>query len=159
MKSISLVLPLILLSAACTNPSPACPTPEQTLCSGNGTRAQNEDAGLCVDLQSDAKNCGSCGTACGIQQTCQAGKCSSSVCLQPDVYATCWAGGGVVGICSQTGAQTSTAIVAPGSGGQAVVPNLIGGVFSGASLLWLLDNANNQIDVTNVGTWPPVSVA
>jgi hypothetical protein len=34
--------------------------------------------GVCLDLQSDAKSCGSCGSACKAGQTCVAGKCSVS---------------------------------------------------------------------------------
>jgi len=151
MKSASLLSAVVVLLAACATPSPSCPTPEQSLCSGN-----------CFDLQSDAMNCGACGAVCGAQQTCQAGKCSSIVCLQPDVYAACWVGGGLVGICSETGAQTPTAIVAPGLGdggsGNAVVPNLQAGVFTGADTLWLLDYENNQLDVVDVAKWPPVPV-
>ncbi len=151
MKFASLSCALLVLLAACATPSPSCPIVGQSEC-----------AGVCFDLQSDATNCGSCGTVCATQQTCQAGKCSSSVCVKPDVYAACWVGGGLVGICSETGAQTSTAIVAlrPGDGGSGapVVPELNGGVFSGAAILWLLDNENNQIDVVNTASWPPTDV-
>ncbi len=47
----------------CTNGACACGT-GQNLCSGS-----------CKNLQTDAANCGTCGTACGTGQTCTAGAC------------------------------------------------------------------------------------
>jgi Pectate lyase/Stigma-specific protein, Stig1 len=63
-----------------TSPAPECDDDED-LC-----------AGKCVDLEEDAKNCGSCGKACGNQQECNSGECEctgdlelcSNACVNPD---------------------------------------------------------------------------
>jgi hypothetical protein len=150
MKLTSLVLIVLALSAACAIPTPSCPVPGQSECSGT-----------CVALQSDSMNCGSCGTVCSANQACLAGTCGPGSCVQPDVYAACWVGGGLVGICSDTGVQTSTATIVglgDGGSGSVVVPNLQAGLFTGADTLWLLDYQNNQLDVVDVAKWPPLPV-
>src|SRR3954447_26501582 len=35
--------------------------------------------GACVDLTSDPRNCGSCGTRCSVNQTCNAGTCTCTI--------------------------------------------------------------------------------
>ena len=45
--------------------------PDIQACASGTTRC----AGLCVDLDNDAKNCGACGDACKVGQVCSAGKC------------------------------------------------------------------------------------
>jgi len=40
--------------------------------------------GACVNLSADLRNCGSCGNACVIGQTCQAGQCTLS-CTAPEI--------------------------------------------------------------------------
>ncbi len=40
---------------------------------------QNDCGGVCVNVASDAGNCGSCGHACGPNESCQGGVCQSSV--------------------------------------------------------------------------------
>lgn len=59
------LLPLALVAAlaACKNPQP-CPTPLQE-CNGH-----------CVDVQSDRRFCGTCGTACSAGQVCAGGGCA-----------------------------------------------------------------------------------
>jgi hypothetical protein len=55
--------------------------------------------GACVDLASDPRNCGSCGTRCSVNQTCIAGSCRCTIydvqggrlCPIPDPNATCCA--------------------------------------------------------------------
>jgi mannan endo-1,4-beta-mannosidase len=51
--------------------------------SGNGGSSSNQCAvgldacsGACTDLRLDVRNCGQCGTACGMGQSCQTGACS-----------------------------------------------------------------------------------
>ncbi len=78
-----LLLPLLWLSAAalafgCSTDAkkadgdgPGCPS-EYSLCS---TPTQDQ----CVNLQLDAKNCGSCGQQCGAGQVCSAGQCACPV--------------------------------------------------------------------------------
>jgi hypothetical protein len=138
--------------AACSNPTPPCSTPGQVEC---GTS--------CVFLASDLDNCGKCDNPCATGQACLAGQCSSITCDHPDLVATCWIGGGVVGICSDRGLQTPQAIVAiaPGDAGisaGAVVPEFQSAVFTGPSTLWLLDYQDNQIDVVDTSTWPPAPI-
>ena len=46
--------------------------------SGNPTRCGSEQtvcAGACVDLETDAKNCGACGDPCARGESCEAGTC------------------------------------------------------------------------------------
>ncbi|MDF3065651.1 MAG: hypothetical protein K0R38_1252 [Polyangiaceae bacterium] len=71
--------------------------------SGNGGTSSNTDCdddedmcgNMCVNTDEDAKNCGSCGKACGNQQECNGGKCEctgdlelcSSACVNTDTDA------------------------------------------------------------------------
>jgi len=149
MKNAAAVLAVCAL-AACGNPSPPCPA-GQTQCEST-----------CTSLQTDAQNCGSCGNACGNGQSCVAAKCTTLTCDHPDMFAACWVGGGVTGVCSDTGIPTGTAVVAlaPGDAGtvNGVVPQFSSAVFASSSRLWLLDEENNQIDIVDVSSWPPTAV-
>ncbi len=67
--------------ASCA-PGEACrKSGPNNICSCNGGAACKagqtccQTPNICADLQSDAKNCGSCGNACPSGQTCQAGAC------------------------------------------------------------------------------------
>jgi hypothetical protein len=86
---------LLLALAACKNPQP-CPTPLE------------ECSGSCVDIQSDRRFCGGCGTACPAGDACVAGHC------RLDVRGPCprRAGGGFVTLGFPNGA--------PACGGQVV---------------------------------------
>jgi hypothetical protein len=53
-----------VLAAACTSPQP-CPTPLE------------ECDGQCVDLRSDPRHCGGCGSACAAAEGCLDGACGS----------------------------------------------------------------------------------
>ena len=152
--ALSLVLPLALVCfplalAGCNHPSPACP-PNQTQCGA-----------ACFNLQSDSNNCGACGAFCSTDQVCVAGACTYDTCSQPDVYATCLQGAGLVGVCSATGFQLPTATISapsPDAGSDLVIGELASSVFVGdAGSLWLLDYENSQIDIVNVSSWPPVA--
>jgi hypothetical protein len=142
-----------LLAVACNHPSPACP-PNQSEC-----------AGVCFNLQSSAANCGTCGNACNGNQSCVGGACVLDTCTTPDVYVSCWVGGGFAGLCSSTGQQVPTATIAapaPDAGvvatGTVVVPELQSLVFTSPTQVWGLDVENAQIDVVSIATWPPTIV-
>ena len=47
---------------------------------------------LCADLQTDARNCGTCGNGCDNSQSCHAGQCSW------DLVAACLSTGQIVGV-------------------------------------------------------------
>ncbi len=67
-KKMSLhLLPLlaVLFALGCVEPAP------QPGCSSG----QTDCSGACVDTNSDAQNCGACGTACSADQTCSNGAC------------------------------------------------------------------------------------
>ena len=48
---------------------------KQCVCSAPNTTCSAPGQSACVDLSSDAKHCGSCGTACSANQTCSKGVC------------------------------------------------------------------------------------
>jgi hypothetical protein len=61
------------IDGACLSPASAC-TPLQTSCV-----AAREDGQLvpaCVDIKTDANNCGSCGNACAADAGCIEGRCT-----------------------------------------------------------------------------------
>ncbi len=67
MKRTLLTLHLAAALAAVT----ACSSSKELTCAAD----QHVCANACVSLQSDAKNCGACGNACGAGQGCSAGAC------------------------------------------------------------------------------------
>jgi hypothetical protein len=81
---IRIVAALLALAAACTTPQP-CPSPLE------------ECGGQCVDVSSDRRNCGTCGTFCAPGNVCSGGRCTT------DPLAPCFArtGGAFVtlGVC------------------------------------------------------------
>jgi hypothetical protein len=64
MKRTLLPVATLLTLAACTSSKELTCASDQKVCSN-----------ACVSLQSDAKNCGSCGNVCGAGQGCSAGAC------------------------------------------------------------------------------------
>ncbi len=138
----------LMLAVACGHPNPTC-LPTQTACDGG-----------CFDLTSTRSNCGACGVACGTDQICTQGACTYTSCSAPDVYATCWNGGGFTGLCSASGEGTSVATIAAPSpdGGGPIVGQLQSAVFASASTVWLLDVENAQIDVIDISQGLPSNV-
>src|SRR3954462_4977762 len=69
-RSLSLFL---LLFAACGTPATPPGTADMAVpCTGTTTAC----GGACVDLKSDARNCGACGTACASDESCSNGACT-----------------------------------------------------------------------------------
>ena len=82
-----------------------------TRCSGGGT-CQNgrcrcssgltRCGGVCVDLQTDPRNCGSCGTRCQFFEACSAGMCDCVPTCSLAPNTVCCGGVGGCGPCSTT---------------------------------------------------------
>lgn len=64
-------------ASATTPPQPQGPTPTEstTGCGIGQTVCNSGGSAICVDLQSDSRNCGGCGTVCGTGNTCSNGTC------------------------------------------------------------------------------------
>jgi hypothetical protein len=60
---------------ACVQPAAAA-APAAVSC---GTQGQTECGGVCIDLLSDVANCGGCGAACAVGETCSGGACAAVV--------------------------------------------------------------------------------
>jgi hypothetical protein len=126
----------LALGAACNHPSPTC-TADETDCAttSGGTTSSGTNGG--------------------------SSSSGAAACSHPDLYAACFQGGGLVGICSESGLQSPPAIVAapaPGGGNSAVIGNLGSLIFTSPTMLWALDEENNQIDVLDTSSWPPTNV-
>ena len=71
---------------------PCCPTGYDALCTVGGRPT-------CIDTQTDAFNCGACGTSCP-SGVCINGVCSTTVCTPGSTGASCTVG---IGACQRTG--------------------------------------------------------
>src|SRR5688572_24312852 len=77
----------LLLVASCSqDPQPAGDNGD-----GNGTCAVPNQVcnGACVNTSADATNCGTCGRACVVGESCQAGQCVRSCAPQVDCGGQC----------------------------------------------------------------------
>lgn len=80
-------------SGTCVDDHCACPDAEQTVCGRT-----------CVDLQTDAQNCGRCGQACASTEICQGGHClvGASACAGLPDGTPCGASGAGLRCCHGT---------------------------------------------------------
>ncbi len=79
---------------------PGCGTGELTLCTGPGPRGMM--VSTCVNLETDARNCGACGTACPIGAPCNNGTCG---CLKGETQ--CAGGFRGTGLCVDLTSNTN----------------------------------------------------
>jgi hypothetical protein len=78
-------------------------------------------------------------------------------CIHAAFYAACYHSGAIVPVQLDGGTLPPQPISAPppDSGLPPLPAKPSGLLFTDANTLWYLDNANSQIDVLNVGVWPP----
>jgi hypothetical protein len=78
-------------------------------------------------------------------------------CIHADFYAACYHSGAIVPVQLDGGTLPPEPITAPtpDSGLRPLPAQPSSLLFTDADTLWYLDNANSQIDVLNVGVWPP----
>src|SRR6478736_3132258 len=101
-----LALALASLAAACTSdPEGVSWTPP--ICAAVETACGHR----CVDVASDAKNCGACGVPCAPEQTCEAGACRCAPGLV-DCNGSCLTDGSP---CGAAGSPVSLVTSAPGA--------------------------------------------
>ncbi len=73
-------------NGSCTCPGATCPdgSCDTGSCSCPTGKTFCEASGGCVDTESDASNCGTCGNQCAGDQICQTGLCSAASCTEDD---------------------------------------------------------------------------
>jgi len=87
---------------------------------------------------------------------------STGDCIHADFYAACYQSGAIVPVQLDGGTLPPAPISAfrPGlDGGQLVAANPVSLLFVDGGELWLLDGLNAQIDVLDIGVWPPIALA
>ena len=86
-------------TAACTLTCSGGQVLDPLTCTCACPAGQTDCSGTCADLQTDAANCGACGTACGAGQPCAGGVChcqyGTGTCLQGYVWREAVAGDNV----------------------------------------------------------------
>ena len=89
--------PMPTSTAGCTLTCPGSQVLDPTTCTCACPSGQTDcGGGVCSDLQTDAANCGACGSACGSGQPCAGGVChcqyGSGTCLQGYVWREAFSG-------------------------------------------------------------------
>jgi hypothetical protein len=83
-------------------------------------------------------------------------------CIHADFYAACYHSGALVPVQIVDGGTLTPAPISarpPDGGGNDVPAYPQSLLFTDAGTVWMLDTQNNQIDVINVGVWPPLVTA